>query len=308
MIAMDWGSSAWRGALLTVDGPSVQVIEERSAPRGILAIDAGGFAQAWRELCGPWLDSGASLCLMSGMVGSRQGWVEAPYIKCPVAFTALATNITWIEASTEPLRTGIVAGLCGESAGVPDVMRGEEVQIFGAAASLGVESGTLVLPGTHSKWAVLERGEITAFRTYMTGEVYALLRQQSILSRLMPTHEQDRLDASAFRAGVHASERGSLLSMAFSARTLGLFEQLSPEALPSYLSGLLIGEEMRSRPRVSGDVTTPIIVVGSPALTDRYGLAADVLGLATTVPPGHAAWAGLWHIAKSLLGDTHTST
>lgn len=293
LIAIDWGTTSWRGALIAADG---QVISQRSAPRGILSVENAGFTSAWHELCGDWLTSGARLCLMSGMVGSRQGWIEAPYVACPAGFDALAGQIAWVEDGLLPIRTGIVAGMRCERGGLPDVMRGEEVQVFGAAALSGLDHGTFVLPGTHSKWVVMKDGAITGFRSAMTGELYALLRSQSILSRLMPQGE-DTLDEAALRRGVRAAQTGELLSLLFSARTLGLFDRLPAAALPSYLSGLLLGEEFRTAAHVPGQA---LVLVGSPSLTARYHLAAQELGLRTSEPSGVAAWAGLRAIASRL--------
>lgn len=293
LITVDWGTSAWRAALWSQDG---RLVEERQAPRGILEIPQGSFAQAWRELCGSWLESGATLCLMSGMIGSRQGWQEVPYLACPVTFDALASRVDFIEDATLPMRVGIAPGLQCEHDGLPDVMRGEEVQILGAAALLGRTQGHFVLPGTHSKWATMHDGAITGFRSYMTGEIYALLRQQSILSRLMPPVEQDRLDEAAFLQGVRASRDGSLLSQIFSARTLGLMGRMSAQALPSYLSGLLIGAEVSSQALTQGG-SEPIILVGAAGLVARYRLAAHEFALHCLEPSHSAAWAGLTRLA-----------
>jgi 2-dehydro-3-deoxygalactonokinase len=286
LVGVDWGTSSLRAARIDAAG---RVLEERSAPRGILHVAPGTFAQELRDLCGDWL-AGGSLCLVGGMAGSRQGWVEAPYCACPAGADDLVQHLQWVE----PGRIAIVPGVSCESDGVPDVMRGEEVQVIGALALLGVQDLVAVLPGTHSKWVSVRAGRIASFRTYMTGEFYAQLRQHSIIARTMPADDGE-LDEAAFCAGVrHARAAANLLHAAFSARTLALFDQLPAAALPSYLSGLLIGEELRSQAQPAGSA---LAVIGAPHLAHRYALAADV---AVQRLGSEATWRGLWRLAQSI--------
>jgi 2-dehydro-3-deoxygalactonokinase len=289
-IGVDWGTSSLRAARLDAAG---EVLEERSLPRGILTVPAGGFPAVFDEACGDWMRGPGALALVCGMAGSRQGWVEAPYAACPAGFGDIAAQLTWIE----PGRIALVPGLSCEEHGVPDVMRGEETQVFGALDLLGLHSALLVLPGTHSKWVRVVDGAIDRFATFMTGECYALLRQHSILARMMP-HDDGDLDAGAFVQGVqHARCGGSLLHAAFSARTLALFERLAPAALPSYLSGLVIGEELRAQD-LRG--TLSVAVIGAQALTRRYELALSTLGITVTRVGSQATWRGLRAIASTL--------
>ena len=288
LIAVDWGTSSLRAARIAHDGT---VLEERASDRGILSVPAGGFAQVLHETCGDWLAADA-LCLVSGMAGSRQGWREAPYCTCPAGFAELARGLAWIE----PSHIALVPGLSCEAQGVPDVMRGEEVQVFGALDLLGARDGVFVLPGTHSKWVRVAGGRVQEFATFMTGEVYALLRGHSILARTMPP-EDGALDAGAFTRGVrHAQEAFGLLHGAFSARTLALFERLPTEARASYLSGLVIGEELRAR----AGREDAVVLVGSAALTERYALALDTLGVRSRRLGAEATWRGLWALARTL--------
>lgn len=287
LIAVDWGTSSLRAARLAADGA---VLEERSSPRGILTVPPGGFPQVLQETCGDWLAD--ALCLVSGMAGSRQGWREAPYCACPAGFAEVAAALTWIE----PGRIALVPGLSCEHAGVPDVMRGEEVQVFGAMDLLRQREGSFVLPGTHSKWVRMRDGRVQSFDTFMSGECYALLRQHSILARTLPA-EDPPLDEAAFTRGVrHAQDSGSLLRSAFSARTLSLFDRMPSEALASYLSGLVIGEELRAR----GSDARSVVLIGSAALTARYALALRTLGIAATSLGSEATWRGLWALARTL--------
>jgi 2-dehydro-3-deoxygalactonokinase len=291
LIALDWGTSSLRAALLNANGA---VQEERSLPRGILTVPAGEFPQVFDEAVAPWRDIPGALFLLGGMVGSRQGWMEAPYCPCPAGFADIAVKLAWVE----PGRIAIVPGLNCEEGGVPDVMRGEETQVFGALDLLGLSKGLFVLPGTHSKWVRVEQRRIESFSTFMTGEFYALLRQHSILSRTMP-QDDGPLDEKAFERGVqHAVQAGNLLHAAFSARTLSLFDALPAHALPSYLSGLVIGEELRSQHL--HHLADPIVIIGAPALSQRYELALQVLGFPARSVGSEATWRGLWAIARMI--------
>jgi 2-dehydro-3-deoxygalactonokinase len=292
LIAIDWGTSSLRGARLGTTG---QVLESREFARGILTVPPGQFEAVFQEHFGDWMQAPNALCLISGMAGSRQGWQEAPYCPCPAGFTELGQHLLWLH----PGRIALVPGLSclGQDAlHTPDVMRGEEVQIFGALQLTGRDSATLVLPGTHSKWVQVQSGRVTHFQTFMTGEVFALLSQHSILGKTLDLN--GAFDETAFLQGVDQSQtRGSVLHHLFAVRTLGLFERLSAAQLASYLSGLLIGEELRTH-SVSGD-SSPMILIGSHALTLRYTLALQHLGIACESRGAEATWAGLFALASA---------
>ena len=294
LVALDWGSSSLRGARLAADG---QVLEERSFARGILTVAPGEFPGVFESCFGDWMKAPGALCLMSGMVGSQQGWMEAPYCSCPAGFEEVASKLVWVE----PRRVAIVPGLVCEHEGIPDVMRGEETQIFGALKLLARQDALLVLPGTHSKWVRVQAGRIQSFATFMTGEFFALLRQHSILSRTLPVNasaSDGDFDRDAFEQGVMLALRSnSLLHSAFSVRTLSLFDRLPAAALPSYLSGLVIGEELRAQTLKSGD---ELIVIGSEALTQRYQNALALRSVAAQRIGSQATWAGLWAIAQTI--------
>jgi 2-dehydro-3-deoxygalactonokinase len=288
LIAVDWGTSSLRAARIASDG---SVLEERSSDRGILSVPAGGFPAVLQQTCGDWLALPQALCLVSGMAGSRQGWHEAPYCACPADRAALVQKLAWVV----PGRIAIVPGLWLDFLGTPDVMRGEEVQVLGALDLLDLQEGTFVLPGTHSKWVRAWDGRVQTFATFMSGECYALLRQHSILARTMPA-EDGPLQPDAFLRGVrHAQQARSLLHAAFSARTLALFDRMPQAELPSYLSGLVIGEELRVRA-----LRTGVVLIGSPALTERYTLALRALGCESRSIGSEATWRGLWALARTL--------
>ncbi|ABE45442.1 2-dehydro-3-deoxygalactonokinase [Polaromonas sp. JS666] len=289
LLAVDWGTSSLRGALLAPDG---KVVEQRTFARGILTVAPGEFPAVFDSCFGAWMNP-ETLCLISGMAGSQQGWLEAPYCPCPAGFDDIAGQLAWVE----PGLIAIVPGLSIETGGVPDVMRGEETQVFGALQLLGLDNARLVLPGTHSKWVTVSNRRVTDFSTWMTGEFYALLRQHSILARTLPATDPAP-DAAAFEQGVaHALRSQGLLHTAFSTRTLSLFKRMATGALPSYLSGLVIGEELKSQSLQHGD---SVVVMGAPALTSRYEQALALLGVSAQRVSDGATWRGLRAIADTL--------
>ena len=292
VIAIDWGTSSLRGARLGTTG---QVLESREFPRGILTVPAGEFETVFHELFGDWMHEPGALCLISGMAGSRQGWQEAPYCPCPAGFAELGQHLLWLHAD----RIALVPGLSCTSAdtlNTPDVMRGEEVQIFGALQLAGRDSATLVLPGTHSKWVQVQGGRVTQFQSFMTGEVFAVMSQHSILGKTLDLN--GAFDEATFLQGVDQSQQpGSILHHLFAVRTLGLFERLSAAQLPSYLSGLLIGEELRQQ--TASTHTEPVILMGSEALTLRYTLALQHLRIPCQSRGAEATWAGLFALGSA---------
>ncbi len=307
LIAVDWGTTAMRTVLLAADG---RVVAHRDGSMGITSVQAGAQAavlpldQAFRTILAMETESWRKASLtpldivISGMAGSRQGWIEAPYLNAPataVDFSgALVAHDTGLGGTCR-----FVPGLATRTAdGVPDVMRGEETQIFGALDAMGLSEGQFVLPGTHSKWVTVVAGAIQSFATSMTGEVFAALRRHTILARLMP--EAAPHDPDAFARGVALGGAdgppGALLQRIFSARTLGLFDMLPASGLESYLSGLLIGAELAA---TAGDATAPLIVIGSDALTARYCTAAAHLGRAATAAPSDCAARGAFALYRA---------
>lgn len=297
LIAVDWGTTSLRAARLDAAG---RVIEERTSDRGILSVAREEFPSVFEALCGSWMAEGQSLALVCGMAGSKQGWVEAPYCPCPAGFDEIATQITWLVPQQQPghapWRIAIVPGLSCEHTHAPDVMRGEEVQILGAMQLLGLRDGLFVLPGTHSKWAQVEAGRIVTFQTCLTGEIYALLSQHSILSKSLQADAP--LDEIAFTEGVRLAQGNEgLLHLAFNVRTLSLFSRKSASALTSYLSGLVIGEELRVQ-SLPEDIE--VTLIGSNTLTTRYALALSQKGVRTRQLGAQATWAGLHALAMTL--------
>jgi 2-dehydro-3-deoxygalactonokinase len=283
-IALDWGTSSFRAYLVDQNG---EIIAERSGPDGILTVTDGDFEPVLERHIDDWDE--ALPILASGMITSKQGWIEVPYCACPAGLREVA-NALRHHTTSESRAIAFVPGLTCVNDGVPDVMRGEETQIFG---SLDGASGQFVLPGTHSKWASVKKGRIETFRTYMTGEIFAAATGHTILGRLMEEGDHDR---QAFAHGVNQGlvQGKRLLHALFSARTLALFGEVKPESVESYLSGLLIGAEIGSEPK-RGTVT----LVGSPALCARYSEAFAVAGRDTVIGNPQAAVLGLQRVGRA---------
>ncbi|TQF83726.1 2-dehydro-3-deoxygalactonokinase [Elioraea sp. Yellowstone] len=281
MIAVDWGLTSFRAWRLAPDG----TVQDRVAgPFGIRALADRDFAAVLGRAVGVWRPAPVLMC---GMIGSRQGWVEAPYVAAPAGLAAIAAALAPVPGID---RVWIVPGVSQDP---PDVMRGEETQIMGVTAALGPGRHVLCLPGTHSKWAVVEDGQVVGFRTAMTGELFGLMRAQSILAPLIPEDAGD--DAAAFEAGLACVRaEGGLLHHLFGLRAGVLLGRLAPAALPSLLSGLLIGHEIAELAAEAREVH----LVGSPALTGRYARALACFGIAATRHGEETAARGLFAIAR----------
>jgi len=243
---------------------------------------------------------------MCGMIGSRQGWLETSYCPCPARAMDLSRAVGTIRTGRGLIR--ILGGVSTidegetEASGMGrrhyDVMRGEETQIFGVEQPSG--SLMVVTPGTHSKWAVVEDGAIQSFRTYMTGEVYAILRQHSILGRLMNTQQAEAFNECSFMDGVHtAFDDSDLLHSLFNVRTQALFQKQEPEMLPSYLSGILIGSEVSGA--VRRHAVESAVIISSPELGNLYLRAMSAAGVRNIrqVDGAHAVAQGLWRLWQS---------
>jgi 2-dehydro-3-deoxygalactonokinase len=295
LIALDWGTSSLRAALIDAQG---NVLDQTDTADGIMSMAGQGFQAVFSKVAGAWLqDYPASVVLAAGMIGSRQGWCETPYVSCPAGFQELGDGLVWMQASV-PI--GFVPGLVTRHPnGLPDVIRGEEIQIFGALDALGLDDGLFVLPGTHSKWATVESRRIRSFRSFMTGELFALLRQHSILSRTMPEHDSLPWEQGleSFQAACALAAEGALLNSLFMVRSQGLFGKLASELQPDYLSGLLIGEEIREGLALSGN-TGPIHLVCNAALFRRYQAALSVFGIASSACTPQASFRGMLAIAR----------
>jgi len=294
LIAVDWGTTSARAYRLDARGA---VLESRAAPLGVTQVAAGGFAEALARLLADW-DATPVPRIASGMIGSRQGWVEAPYLECPAALSALADGLV----PTPGGRLLVVPGLRTRDAnGMPDVMRGEETQIVGAVGRSDARM-LLALPGTHSKWACVENGRIVDFVTYMTGELWHVLLQHSILGRLAVAGPGSAAAATpAFLRGMRrGAGNGSFMHDIFGARTHVLMGELAGEDVGEWLSGLLIAREVRTARQWAqrqGFDAARVHVVGDDALVARYVTALDAADVTVARADSRAAAFGLWQIA-----------
>lgn len=291
LIGLDWGTTACRAYLIGAEGA---VLERASGP-GILKVEQGAFGAWLDSMIGGWIKThGVMPVILSGMIGSRQGWHEASYARCPAGADDLVKAL--LRFAHDGLALALVPGLSAENDGMPDVMRGEETQIFGALALAGRDDGLFLLPGTHSKWAQVSGGRIMSFRTFMTGEVFGALKDHTILGRLMRGDADPAGFARGVAEGAALGSAGALLNRLFATRSYGLTGMLADTALSDYLSGLLIGAEVaEGARRAEGDVT----IIASAALARRYTEALGLLGRGSAVAPEDCVAAGHWRVARA---------
>lgn len=289
VIAIDWGTSNFRAFRLDEHGG---VVDRRVSARGVLRVAQSQFAEALSQEIGDWLAQNERTVLLCGMVGSRHGWIETEYLACPVTSTELAHHL--VEVPFPDARVRIVPGVESCAHGMPEIMRGEETATIGCMNAMHGE-GLVCLPGTHSKWVTVRNGAIQGFTTSMTGEVFAALRDHTILAQLMDRPAAPEPDLEAFRAGVACSgQAGGLLHHLFSVRTLALKGSLNPDASSSYLSGVLIGHEVRSAMPPAAEIR----LAGTTNLCRLYSEAIHTFGGTATLEHPDAAAHGL-----ALIGD-----
>ena len=304
LIGLDWGTSSLRGYLMAADG---DVIETAARPWGIQHLPAGGFPEAFQGLVAAWLRHDPPLPIVAaGMVGSRQGWREVPYVECPADAATIARGL--LPFSVAGARIHLVPGVI-QRGPLPNVLRGEETQIVGTVArdpTLASDS-LLVLPGTHAKWARVRDGRLIGFETYITGELFAVLREHSLLGK--PAREAGAADGdpaaaqAAFERGLAVARDSGPAGVAgrlFTARSLFLTGDLSAADTLHYLSGLLIGEEIRSvlASRHDGP-RPPVALIGDATLCARYHRAWAAFGGGEAHVCGDSAAGGLWRIAAA---------
>lgn len=319
LIALDWGTTSLRAYKLAAG----VVLEQRSLSSGIMQLPsaprtvagracADGFELAFDEACGDWLDAQPGLPVIAcGMVGSAQGWREVPYCDTPANVVDLGDSLQTIR-SFRGVDVHIVPGVIQRSR-LPNVMRGEETQVLGVLPNLPDETALIGLPGSHSKWVEVADSCIVHFDTFMTGEIFAVLSDHSILGRTQ--QRGAAFDGQAFDRGVQValSADGEIgpLSTVFSARSLGLTGELGASAQADYLSGLLIGHELTALAAVQrhrrNRVHLPtVVLVGNSQLCARYQRALDACGFARVILAEQATERGLWllAVAAGLLDST----
>jgi len=301
LLGLDWGSTSLRAFLL---GPGGKVLAERSNGNGASTLTgAPAFAAALDGIAGDWLAAHPRLPVLAcGMIGSQHGWRDVPYAACPANAAALAAGML----PSPGAEISIVPGMLYEDGALPpDLMRGEETQVVGALQLQPAlrDASCIVLPGTHSKWAQVSDGRLMRFATHMTGELFAVLRTHSVLGRLMTSTGE--FAEHAFTAGVDAARDDGHLGMShqvFAARSLGVTGRAPASDLSDYLSGLLVGHELRAGLAwrdAAGLANTPLALVGSPVLCQRYALALRRFHAAPPLLLDNTAPAGLHHLARA---------
>ncbi|MFM9936832.1 MAG: 2-dehydro-3-deoxygalactonokinase [Novosphingobium sp.] len=293
----DWGTSHLRLWLCAGD----TVLDSRTGP-GLAPLNAAGHraADVFVAEIAPWRRAHGVLgALLCGMVGSNIGWADAGYVPCPAVPQDLADAAKNVIAS-DGSHSLIVPGLaCGGLLGGPDVMRGEETQIVGSLALLPrLTTGRhlLCLPGTHSKWAIVEQGAIIAFQTALTGELFAVLQAHSILlaRTAMPASEAG-FDEGVAR--VRAAGPEHLLHMLFETRSRQLRLGMEPAHATGFLSGLLIGAEIAAMAKLASAESGSVTLVGASPLTALYARALAAFGFHTSAVDGAlASRTGLQHL------------
>jgi 2-dehydro-3-deoxygalactonokinase len=286
-IAVDWGTTNRRAYRLDPSGIRTEEFEDG---KGILSVAAGGFPDALAEVR---KRLGDLPLLLAGMIGSNRGWIEARYVPCPAGIADLAGALVWVGE-----REAIVPGVSYVGDGRADVMRGEEVQLLGAIVAGHVPSRALVChPGTHNKWVNVDKSRIASFRTVMTGELFNLLKQHSILADLLAGEAEPD---EAFERGVtHALENADLPAELFAVRARVLLGEARRENAPSYASGVLIGTDVRIG--LSGLVPGDVFVMGRPELTRLYAAAIRTAGRQAIELDGEESFlAGIRSIAERI--------
>ncbi len=302
MIGVDWGTSSFRAYLFAENGT---LLDRVACPAGILTVSNGDFAAVLRTLCAKWIEACPGLpILMCGMIGSRQGWLEVPYLCGEIGLSELAAATMQVE--NDQLKIHIIPGMQARSFdGGPDVMRGEETILIGAMASGAPQTALYCLPGTHSKWISVVDGRIGSFSTFLTGELFAMLSERSILSALI-TDAQVYSEAErshSFQRGLKMALDGTnnLLHKLFSIRAQFLTGIIEECIVGEVLSGLLIGTELMS---VTGQLKKHpgnVVLLTSGTIMERYCNALVYMNYAPEVHEADTAcMKGLYFIAAKL--------
>lgn len=294
--AVDWGTTRMRVWLIDGQG---KVLAERRGDDGLITAQQKGFSTILEGHLAAMGAPAALPVIICGMAGSRQGWLEAPYVTVPAPLSAILAGAASVPGQSRDIR--IVPGLAQRLADAPDVMRGEETQLAGAG--LQAKGRQLVcMPGTHSKWVLVEDGTVTGFGTWPTGELFSVLAAHSILRHSLGEHPKPvTSDNPFFRRWCETAlgEGGDVTSRLFSIRAAGLLQDLKADDAAACLSGLLIGGEIASASRRHGAGTEPVVLIASGALAALYQAALGFAGLKVrTVDADEAVRAGLVEAAR----------
>ena len=293
-VGVDWGTTHRRGYALAADG---RCLAEHTDTDGMLAA-RGRFEPSLHTLLQALNAVGPQVrVLMSGMVGSAHGWVQAPYIRPEVPLRELGRHLLRLPGMAR--RVEIVPGIAMKTATTVDVMRGEETQLLGAAL-LGHQDGWFLLPGTHSKWVRLAQGRVSDFSTFMTGELFDLLSRHGTLAAAAgpDSASTQAHHPEAFAQGLHAGADVALSHALFGCRARVVTGELPPDQARAYLSGLLIGTEWHELGRRgTGRLPPAVTVIGAPSLAARHAEAAQAFGVVLHhLAPGEVYKTALAHL------------
>lgn len=293
-LIVDWGTTNFRAFAIDEEN-NVQAQIELSM--GLKQVSDGEFAKCLEQALEPWISGYQELPIyMAGMVGSSNGWVDVPYVSTPASVSKLA-NKTYRFTLPWGATAYIVPGISHKTDDDEfDVMRGEEVQIFGLINKVNTGSFSAVLPGTHSKHVIVQNDELVLFDSYMTGELFSVIRDHTIIGRDIP---QQRQSHSAFVKGVLSGQNGGATSQIFKARTGKIFTQIEENEVEDFLSGILIGSELKELDSES------TYLVGNEKLCSRYQLACDTTHKASQFYSGDECFIdGMLLIKQEIENDT----
>lgn len=296
-VAVDWGTSNFRAFL--VDAATGRCLDEIRSTSGLRTLSRDAFPTYCRQHLADWLDAAGGHdrlpVYLAGMVGARSGWAEAPQPELPLSLETLAEGLTPAPGFQN---AWLVPGGKIVTPEHVDVMRGEEVQVFGALSLMGRSEGLCCLPGTHSKWASLHAGVLEHFTTLMTGELFHAVRFHTLLGEPVP--EEDRFDREGFERGLAAAgHRAGLLHALFEARSRHLHDGLAAGQVGSFLSGVLIGSELLAMGSLI-ESREEVVVIGSHELGERYRLALGSRGVAVHEVASDAASIAGIHLLQAL--------
>ena len=292
LLALDWGTTSFRAYLFD---DKKNIIDSATASAGIMQCD-GDFEDVYYSQVGQWLKRYEGIpVIASGMITSRQGWVETPYLECPASLDDLSENLTRHQTTKGDI-VYFVSGVYQKTP-TPNIMRGEETQMAGLASTSSV---TAILPGTHSKWICMQDDTITHFSTFMTGEIFAALIQHTILGRLLT----DEYNQESFSVGVREgftdeNEAGGILSRLFGARAMPLLGLMDPDGIRGYISGFLMGTEIREAINSGFGGNIKPVICGSADLVEHYRVALELCGIETELAEAELAASGLVRIASA---------
>lgn len=303
LICVDWGSSNFRAFLLDHSGNLLDTIDTN---QGMLKLEQSSFEPVLLNLLEEWVAEEKIPILMAGMVGSAGGWRNIEYVACPIDIENLSANIIPIENALN-LKIAIIPGIeTDKSSSTYDVARGEEVQVLGAMSMIGkhyIGDSLFCLPGTHSKWITMKNKKITDFSTHITGELFAILTNHSMIAATKPNN--NRLDETVFvQALKYVKKFGGLANYLFSARSNMLNGQLANADIDNYISGILIGNEVKemrqAMPSLKLDQNSNIVyLVGNDLLNKNYFTALKFFGLRPVILDGlEASYRGMYLVAK----------